>query len=129
MGVINLSLRAACLAKFSGHCACKSRSYPVVFGGYKLFNIFFQGEGRNHLHDRHPVHLLILYNGNTFQSVVFVVFSKAGITGIQQFSQSSFSAHFLFMSKPSDILNPDNPLLDSEEEDDDFEPGKILLCM
>ena len=28
------------------------------------------------------------------------------------------------MSKPSDILNPDNPLLDSEEEDDDFEPGR-----
>ena len=29
------------------------------------------------------------------------------------------------MSKPSDILNPDNPLLDSEEEDDDFEPGNM----
>lgn len=31
------------------------------------------------------------------------------------------------MSKPSDILNPDNPLLDSEEEDDDFEPGNLMI--
>ena len=33
------------------------------------------------------------------------------------------------MSKPSDILNPENPLLDSEEEDDDFEPGIAELLL
>ena len=29
------------------------------------------------------------------------------------------------MENPASILNPNNPLIDSEEEDDDFEPGKI----
>ena len=32
------------------------------------------------------------------------------------------------MENPASILNPNNPLVDSEEEDDDFEPGKMSLC-
>ena len=31
------------------------------------------------------------------------------------------------MADALDILNPNNPLLDSEEEDDDFEPGMEML--
>ena len=30
------------------------------------------------------------------------------------------------MENSASILNPNNPLIDSEEEDDDFEPGKIV---
>ena len=32
------------------------------------------------------------------------------------------------MADALDILNPNNPLLDSEEEDDDFEPGIRVIC-
>ena len=32
------------------------------------------------------------------------------------------------MADALDILNPNNPLLDSEEEDDDFEPGRHVIC-
>ncbi len=31
------------------------------------------------------------------------------------------------MADALDILNPNNPLLDSEEEDDDFEPGMEMV--
>lgn len=31
------------------------------------------------------------------------------------------------MADALDILNPNNPLLDSEEEDDDFEPGMRVI--
>ncbi len=31
------------------------------------------------------------------------------------------------MADALDILNPNNPLLDSEEEDDDFEPGMHVI--
>ena len=30
---------------------------------------------------------------------------------------------FSSMAEPSSILDPNNPIFDSEEEDDDFEPG------
>ena len=30
------------------------------------------------------------------------------------------------MENSASILNPNNPLIDSEEEDDDFEPGKVV---
>ena len=32
------------------------------------------------------------------------------------------------MENPASILNPNNPLVDSEEEDDDFEPGTMSVC-
>ena len=38
-------------------------------------------------------------------------------------NQSWQGTVFSTMADAASILNPNNPLLDSEEEDDDFEPG------
>lgn len=47
-------------------------------------------------------------------------------SAVFRFSWESIS-DYPGMADALDILNPNNPLLDSEEEDDDFEPGMEMV--
>ena len=59
MGMNHFSFRNASFAKSSAFCASRFSSYPVDCGGYRLFTLLFQGEGRKHLQQTQLAHLSI----------------------------------------------------------------------